>query len=227
MSEISTLIFDWDGTLVDSIQKIVDAMQVAADEVGLPVRSAAAVRGIIGLGLPEAIATLYPELENPVIAAALKEAYIGSYIRLEQTPSPLFEGVLDTLHACREQGFGLAVATGKSRRGLERVLGQHGLADFFDATRCADETESKPHPLMLQQILAQLHAAPEQALMIGDSEFDMFMAQNAGVAAVAVSYGAQSKEQLLCCDPIHCIDDFIEFHGWVTPRYGARQTVEV
>ncbi|QIB52426.1 HAD-IA family hydrolase [Pseudomonas sp. OIL-1] len=227
MNEFNTLIFDWDGTLVDSVEKIVEAMQVAADEVGLLVPAAGAVRGIIGLGLPEAIATLYPELDDPSRAAALKQAYSDCYIRLELTPSPMFEGVMNTLDACRKQGFNLAVATGKSRRGLQRILAQHGLTDYFDATRCADETASKPHPLMLREILAQLDVAPEQALMVGDSEFDMHMARNAGMAGVAVSYGAQSREQLLCCDPVHCIDEFIEFHGWVMPRYGARQTIEV
>lgn len=227
MSEFNTLIFDWDGTLVDSIQKIVDAMQVAADDVGLAVPSTEAVRGIIGLGLPEAIASLYPELDDPSLAAALKRSYGDCYIRLEQTPSPMFDGVMDTLEACRRQGFSLAVATGKSRRGLQRILDQHDLTDYFDATRCADETASKPHPMMLHEILAQLGVTPEQALMIGDSDFDMLMARNAGMSGVAVSYGAQSRERLLGCDPVHCIDEFTEFHGWVMPRYGARQTIEV
>lgn len=227
MTELNTLIFDWDGTLVDSIQKIVDAMQAGADEVGLVVPSAEAVRGIIGLGLPEAIASLYPDLEDPCLAAALRQAYSDWYIRLEQVPSPMFEGVKETLDACREQGFMLAVATGKSRRGLDRILDQHGLTDYFDATRCADETASKPDPMMLREILLQLGAAPGQALMIGDSDFDMLMARNAGMQSVAVSYGAQSRERLLCCDPVHCIDEFIEFHGWVMPRFGARQTIEV
>lgn len=114
MTELNTLIFDWDGTLVDSIQKIVDAMQAGADEVGLVVPSAEAVRGIIGLGLPEAIASLYPDLEDPCLAAALRQAYSDWYIRLEQVPSPMFEGVKETLDACREQGFMLAVATAKA-----------------------------------------------------------------------------------------------------------------
>ncbi|HDZ57582.1 MAG TPA: HAD family hydrolase [Pseudomonas xinjiangensis] len=227
MSELNTLIFDWDGTLVDSIQKIVTAMQFAAEHVGLPALEAQAVRDIIGLGLPEAVAALYPDLQDASLKAELVRAYGVHYVRLEETPSPMFAGVVESLESLREKGFKLAVATGKSRRGLDRILAQHGMSDYFDATRCADETASKPHPLMLEQIMQQLQTAPAEALMLGDSEHDLRMAQNAGIRSVAVSYGAQPREHLLSCSPDHCIDAFIDFHGWVMPQYGARPTVEV
>lgn len=227
MTELSALIFDWDGTLMDSVSKIVGAMQAAADQVGLEVRSAREVRDIIGLGLPEAIATLYPELNDPAAAVALAQAYSKQYIQLEETPSPLFDGVAESLAYFRETGVALAVATGKSRRGLDRVLAQHDLVGFFDATRCADETASKPHPLMLLQIAGELGVAPSQSLMLGDSEFDLRMATNAGMRAAAVSFGAQPREHLVRFAPERCFDDFHDFRGWVSPQLRTRHTAEV
>ncbi|MCL5041026.1 MAG: HAD-IA family hydrolase [Gammaproteobacteria bacterium] len=215
MAELKTLIFDWDGTLANSIEKIVISMQRAADELRLPPVSTQAIRGIIGLGLPEAIAVLYPDMDDPRRVDRLGEAYGRHYLALEEQPSPLFEGVRDALDTFRRAGFKLAVATGKKRRGLARVLDQHGLGDFFDATRCADETLSKPDPLMLAQILYQLDTPSEQALMLGDSVFDLQMAHNAGVRPVAVSYGAMSREQLMACEPEHCLDAFSDFYHWV------------
>ncbi|TVP92261.1 MAG: HAD family hydrolase [Pseudomonadaceae bacterium] len=215
MAELQTLIFDWDGTLANSIEKIVLSMQRAADDLGLQVVSDEAVRGIIGLGLPEAIEVLYPGLDDPRLADQLGDTYGQHYLKLEEVPSPLFDGVRDALDTYRQAGFKLAVATGKKRRGLARVLDKHGLAGFFDATRCADETASKPDPLMLAQILYQLDTLAERAIMLGDSVFDVQMAHNAGVRPVAVSYGAMSREQLLACRPERCLDAFSDFHHWV------------
>ncbi|SDU00114.1 HAD-IA family hydrolase [Halopseudomonas salegens] len=215
MTELQTLIFDWDGTLANSVEKIVLSMQRAADDVGLDPLSAQAVREIIGLGLPEAIAVLYPNVEDRQLAERLGTAYGQHYLTLEEVPSPLFDGVRDALDIFRDAGFRLAVATGKKRRGLARVLEKHGLSGFFDATRCADETASKPNPLMLAQILYQLDTPAERAIMLGDSVFDLQMAHNAGVRPVAVSYGAMTREQLLACEPEHCLDTFSDFHHWV------------
>lgn len=222
MSELRALIFDWDGTLANSVEKIVLSMQRAADDLGLTPLPADAVRGIIGLGLPEAIAVLYPQLEDAAQVERLGRAYGRHYLALEEEPSPLFPGVREALDAFRAAGFHLAVATGKKRRGLDRVLASHQLTGFFDATRCADETASKPDPMMLRQILQQLDTPAGQALMLGDSVFDLQMAHNAGVRPVAVSYGAMSREALLACTPEHCLDAFVEFRHWVMQGH-ARQ----
>lgn len=208
------LIFDWDGTLADSIGRIVEAMRVAANLCDLAIRDDFAIKGIIGLGLPEAIGTLYPDI-SPSQMAVFREHYAQSYIALEAEPSPLFEGVVQSLEAFRVQGYQLAVATGKSRRGLDRVLSAHGWQDYFEITRAADETASKPDPLMLHEILRHCGVAPEQALMIGDSSFDLLMARNACMDSVAVGYGAQSLASLREFEPRLAIESFPELRAWL------------
>jgi len=215
--EYKLLIFDWDGTLANSIGRIVESMHAASDRTGFARRDDFAVKGIIGLGLPEAIRSLYPEIDDEGLMA-FRQHYADHYIALEAEPSPLFDGVVDTLEAFRAQGYHLAVATGKARRGLDRVLRAHGWEDYFDATRAADETASKPHPLMLEQILAHCEVRPEQALMVGDSSFDLQMARNAGMGSVAVSYGAQTIEALRAFEPRLTIDRFPELHAWLSRR---------
>ncbi|MGE7960496.1 HAD-IA family hydrolase [Pseudomonas sp. NPDC089530] len=211
------LIFDWDGTLADSIGRIVESMHVASDRSGFARCDDFAVKGIIGLGLPEAIRTLYPEIGDAELVD-FRQHYADHYIALEAEPSPLFAGVVQSLEAFRCEGYHLAVATGKARRGLDRVLRAHGWEDYFDITRAADETASKPHPLMLEQILAHCEVRPEQALMVGDSSFDLLMARNAGMASVAVSYGAQSLEALQAYEPRLAIDSFPQLHAWLSQR---------
>jgi phosphoglycolate phosphatase len=213
------LIFDWDGTLANSIGRIVESMHIASDRTGFARRDDFAVKGIIGLGLPEAIRSLYPEIADDELSV-FRQHYADHYIALEAEPSPLFDGVADTLQALREEGYHLAVATGKARRGLDRVLKSHGWDDYFDITRAADETASKPHPLMLEQILAHCNVRPEQALMVGDSSFDLQMARNAGMGSVAVSYGAQTIEALRAFEPCLAIDHFPELHAWLSQRAG-------
>ena len=216
-SDYKLLIFDWDGTLADSIGRIVEAMHVASRRSGFPLRDDFAVKGIIGLGLPEAIRTLYPEIGDGELMA-FRDYYAEHYIAAEAVPSPLFEGVLESMEAFRADGYHLAVATGKARRGLDRVLKAHGWEDYFDVTRAADETASKPHPLMLEQILVHCEVRPEQALMVGDSSFDLQMARNAGMDSVAVSYGAQSIEALQQLEPRLSIDRFSELRAWLSQR---------
>nr|WP_301293507.1 HAD-IA family hydrolase [Pseudomonas sp. GGS8] len=211
------MIFDWDGTLADSIGRIVEAMHVASRRSGFQLRDDFAVKGIIGLGLPEAIRTLYPEIGDGELIA-FRDYYAEHYIAAEAVPSPLFEGVLESMEAFRADGYHLAVATGKARRGLDRVLKAHGWEEYFDVTRAADETASKPHPLMLEQILAHCEVRPEQALMVGDSSFDLQMARNAGMDSVAVSYGAQSIEALQQFEPRLSIDRFSELRSWLSQR---------
>ena len=215
MPDYGLLVFDWDGTLVDSIARIVESMRVAANECMLPQLDETTIRGIIGLGLPEAIRSLYPDLEDEARVAIFRRVYSDHYLSLEVVPSPLFEGVRESLLAFRAQGYRLAVATGKSRRGLERVLAGHGWGDFFDVTRCADETASKPDPCMLHEILAHCGVAAGRALMVGDSPFDLQMAHNAGMTAVAVGYGAQSLTVLRGYRPHLAIDSFGDLARWL------------
>lgn len=211
------LIFDWDGTLSDSIGRIVDAMRQAANLAGRPVRDDLAVKGIIGLGLPEAIRTLYPDITaNDLID--FRQHYADSYMAMDAEPSKLFDGVLESLEAFRAEGYRMAVATGKARRGLDRVLKAHGWLDYFDATRAADETASKPDPLMLNEILQHCGVAPQKALMIGDASFDLLMARNAGMDSVAVGYGAQALESLLQYEPRVAIRHFSELRTWLGAR---------
>ena len=200
-------IFDWDGTLLDSTAKIVSCMHKAIAEVGMPARTDDEARNIIGLGLPEAIRQLFPAISDDALRA-LRDSYSSYFIAADKTPCDFFPHVEEVLHQLREQGHQLAVATGKSRRGLNRVLDNLNMQSYFDATRCADETASKPDPLMLEALLAELNHEPKDAIMVGDTEFDLLMAQNAGIRGVGVSYGAHSVERLLACQPLACIDDF-------------------
>lgn len=226
MRDYQLLIFDWDGTLVDSIGRIVDAMHRAADVCDLARRSDAQVKGIIGLGLPEAIRSLYPELIEPACVDRFRHSYSEHYLALEVEPSALFPGVAEALEAFRAQGYRLAVATGKSRHGLQRVLEGRGWLNYFDTTRCADETASKPNPLMLEEILAHCGVAARRALMVGDSPFDLQMAARAGVDSVAVGYGAQSLAVLREHGPKLAIENFAQLRAWLE-RGASEQRVEV
>jgi len=209
------LIFDWDGTLADSIGRIVEAMHVAAGRAGHAVCADDAVKGIIGLALPEAISTLYPHLSDDQVAV-FRQHYADVYMTLDQQPSPLFEGVVESLESFRLQGYRLAVATGKARRGLDRVLRANGWQDYFDITRAADETRGKPHPQMLEEILLHCQVEPGRALMVGDSAFDLLMASNAGMHSVAVGYGAMSPQALGAFGPQVCIDHFSHLQAWLS-----------
>lgn len=222
MRDYQLLIFDWDGTLVDSIGRIVESIRQAAAACELPQLSDSAIRGIIGLGLPEAIARLYPQLRSAAGVALFRHTYSEHYHQLEAQPSPLFPGVAQALEAFRDQGFRLAVATGKSRSGLHKVLQGHGWLDYFDITRCADETASKPDPRMLQEILAHCHVQPQQALMVGDSRFDLQMARRAGMHGVAVGYGAVPLDELREEAPLLAIEQFAELPVWLA-RGGSEQ----
>ncbi|HEK1686308.1 TPA: HAD family hydrolase [Pseudomonas putida] len=208
------LIFDWDGTLADSIGRIVEAMNAAAERAGEAPSADAAVKGIIGLALSEAISVLYPHLDARQLEI-FRQHYADIYTALDQQPSPLFEGVVESLEAFRSEGYRLAVATGKARRGLDRVLKANGWEGYFDITRAADETRGKPHPLMLEEILAHCRVEPGRALMVGDSAFDLQMASNAGVHSVAVGYGAMSLQALSEFGPQVCVEHFSQLREWL------------
>lgn len=199
-------IFDWDGTLCDSTAKIVRCMHQAADTLRLPVRTDAEVQNIIGLGLPEAIQTLYPELD-PAGVEAMRQAYADQFIAADTTPSELFANAATTLERLLADGHKIAVATGKSRAGLDRVLASVGMSSLFHATRSSDETASKPHPLMLQQLLEEIRVPAQEAVMIGDTEFDMEMARRAAMPRIAVDYGAHHISRLTPYQPVLCASD--------------------
>ncbi|MBN7797731.1 HAD family hydrolase [Parahaliea mediterranea] len=203
------VIFDWDGTLCDSVDGIVLAMRAAAAELDIPPPADAAVRNIVGLGLPQAVGQLFPALDDGE-RQAVTEAYSRLYVEVTAGPATLFEGARDMLAELRGRGFELAVATGKSRRGLGRVLGGIGMGDYFDSTRCADETASKPDPLMLEQILAERGKSVAEAVMVGDSEYDLDMAARAGMASIGVSFGVHPPGRLSRHRPRHIVDHLSE-----------------
>ncbi|MEH6909618.1 MAG: HAD-IA family hydrolase [Oceanicoccus sp.] len=206
-------IFDWDGTLIDSTDKIIRCMQSAVSSLDLPFRDAGAVKSIIGLGLPEAIETLFPDIRSSV-AEALISRYSEDFVEADQILCEFYPNVLTTLTSLRGDGHQLAVATGKSRRGLNRVLGNLRMEEFFDASRCADETSSKPHPMMLEELLEELSCQSASAVMVGDTEFDLEMAANLGMRRIGVSYGAHSIERLERHAPELIVDDLAQLLAW-------------
>ena len=215
MSETNQLIvFDWDGTLMDSEARIVACLRTAIEETGLPHRHDNELRNIIGLGLREALVTLYPEGSDQQ-HDDLVIHYRHHFLDSNDTPSPLFEGADELIRNLHDQGHFLAVATGKGRHGLDKVLDETALGDYFHYTRCADETQSKPHPQMLLDIMDWLGMEANATLMIGDTEFDLQMARNAGVNALGVSYGVHEKARLLACEPLACLDSLAEVSEWL------------
>ncbi len=213
MKQYELVIFDWDGTLMDSVGKIVACLQESARILELPVPSETAVRDIIGLSMGEALSTLLPAGDDNVYNQ-MKDMYRKQYLELNDTASPLFEGVETLVQQLNDSGYQLAVATGKARAGLKRVLSETGLGVHFVASRCADEAMSKPNPEMILQLLAELNIAPDKAVMIGDSIHDLNMANNAGIDAIGVSYGAHGEEKLRGANPkavIHSPLDLLSY----------------
>jgi phosphoglycolate phosphatase len=208
------VVFDWDGTLYDSIGWIVECLQRAAMDCGLAVPSGRSARAVIGLGLREAFAALFPGVPGTRLES-LVNTYRAHYFARPGGPGNLFPGVPELLEALSDAGLQLAIATGKSRNGLDRALLATGLSAAFAATRCADETASKPDPRMLWELLTELRVAPERALMVGDSIHDLEMARNAGVDAVAVACGASEAEDLLLWQPLACLPRTADLLGWV------------
>jgi phosphoglycolate phosphatase len=212
--QFSLIVFDWDGTLMDSEAKIVRCMQAAAADVGIPDPGTEAIRNIIGLGLNEAMQVLFPQ-QTPVHRADLVERYRRHFLELDSTGMPLFPGVAQGLTQLAEQGYLLAIATGKARRGLNRVLDDTGMRHLFVSSRCADEAFSKPHPQMLEDILDETGIGAGRTLMVGDTVYDMEMARSAKVAGLAVSYGVHARERLLGCGALACLDSFPEVCAWI------------
>ena len=210
----SLIVFDWDGTLIDSESRIVGCMKSAIADMALPEREDHRLSNIIGLGLPEAIQMLFPGLDDSTMQQLIK-LYGQYFVTADTTPSPLFPGIEAMLQKLQAMDLHLAVATGKSRKGLARVFNNTKLDKYFIASRCADETQSKPHPQMLCELMEELSVSPQRTLMVGDTAFDMDMAARAGVDSVAVSYGVHELDQLTEHGPRYVADTADELIGWI------------
>lgn len=207
------IVFDWDGTLFDSAGAIVYAIQAASRDLGLPVPDDSRARHVIGLGLADALQHAVPELQ-PENYQAMVDRYRFHYLSGDHELS-LFSGVPEMLQNLQAAGHTLAVATGKSRLGLERALDYSGLRPLFQSSRCADECHSKPHPQMLDELMGEFAMAPTSTLMIGDTSHDLLMASNAGVEALGVTYGAHPHEHLLEHKPLACLHTVEELGHWL------------
>ncbi|MBV8049207.1 MAG: HAD-IA family hydrolase [Paludibacterium sp.] len=207
------IVFDWDGTLMDSTAHITRAIQHACADLGLAVPDARQARAVIGLSLAEALATACPDLppdRYPEMVTAYRNHF---FIGDEEVD--LFAGVDAALAELSAGSALLAVATGKSRRGLERALTATGLARTFAATRTQDDCPSKPHPAMLLELMDQLGAAPGRTLMVGDTTHDLRMAEAAGTLAAGVLSGAHTREELATCPTLGLFEDFEAFYAWL------------
>lgn len=207
------IVFDWDGTVMDSTAVIAGSIQAACRDLDLPVPSDEDARHVIGLGLVQALRHAVPAAPESMYEP-LAERYRYHFLAQDQT-IPLFEGARETIVELHGKGYWLGVATGKSRAGLERVLDASGLRAYFHATRTADQTFSKPHPAMLFELMDELAVDAGRTLMIGDTTHDLQLAQNAGVDVVAVSYGAHPPEQLQELAPLALVGDFAELREWL------------
>jgi phosphoglycolate phosphatase len=207
------LVFDWDGTLIDSAGTIVWCIQSACRDLGLPVPDDARASHVIGLGLHDALAYAVPGLA-PSDYGSVVERYRKHFLERDAA-IPLFEGVGAMLSELLERGHVLAIATGKSRAGLKRALDNTGLATLFASSRCADQCASKPAPDMLLELMDELGTGEANTLMIGDTAHDLQMAEHAGVAAVAVSYGAHARADLAARSPLACVDSIAELSLWL------------
>lgn len=211
--QFSLLVFDWDGTLMDSAPAIVFSLQAACADLGLRVPTELEARYIIGLGLSDAMAHVLPDVDT-ALYPRVAERYRHHFLARD-AGTKLFPGTEDAVRKLHASGYLLGIATGKSRRGLDRALSATRLADFFHCTRCADEGCTKPDPQMLVHLMTRLSVDPARTLMIGDTTHDLGMANAAGVAALAVSYGAHLKDDLLACHPLACVDRCEELWRWL------------
>ena len=216
---VELIIFDWDGTLFDSVGQIVASLLVAAEAFDQPL-TADAAKSIIGLGLPEVAQVLFPKV--PELHTEILKCYGDHYV--EHSKDDLwFAGVSEMLHDLKNQNIKLAVATGKSRRGLDRVLAQTQSQDLFEITRAASETKSKPDPLMLAEILDYTGISAEQAIMVGDTSYDLEMAQNIAMPRVGVSYGVHDVDVLQRFNPLAIADNVDHLHQFLTQQLEASE----
>jgi phosphoglycolate phosphatase len=207
------IVFDWDGTIIDSASTIAECIRDASRELGVEVPDRERASHVIGLGLQDAMRLAVPGLPGeryPEFVASYRRHFLA-----RKDAMLLFEGMPELLERL-SRTHALAIATGKSRRGLDRDLEYHGLAPRFAASRCADETHPKPHPAMLRELMAELEAGEGETLMIGDTSHDLEMARAAGVAALAVTYGAHPEGSLRACNPLGCFSSVTELATWLS-----------
>lgn len=216
MKRYKAVIFDWDGTVMDSTASIVGAIQAACVDLDLPVPSVEEASWVIGLSLDQALQRCVPSLVQERVPL-FQERYRHHFFLNDQQLG-LFDGILPLLETLRQQEIRLGVATGKTRRGLDRVLQAHQLTTHFDYTRCADESKGKPDPAMLFDIMERLDLQPEHVLMVGDTTHDVQMAASAGVDSMAVTYGAHSKRTLLLSEPTVMVSSVREMRNWLSAR---------
>lgn len=216
MSQYEVVVFDWDGTLMDSTGGIVRAIQGASKDMGFEVPSDRDAAWVIGLSLERALMHLVPNMSDADRARFL-DRYRHHYLA-QAEELRLFDGVQTLLDELVGQGVKLAVATGKSRVGLDRVLAQTGLAPYFAITRCADETSGKPDPRMLLEIMANLAAKPDAVVMVGDTSHDLVMAANANMHGLGVTYGAHHVDELKAHPHVDVHASVPEVQAWLLPR---------
>jgi phosphoglycolate phosphatase len=207
------IVFDWDGTLFDSTKLITRCIQAACADVGTAVPSDRDASYVIGLGLADALRHAAPALP-PERYRELGERYRHHYLA-SQNDIVLFDGTVEMLHALKSRNHWLAVATGKNRRGLDEALLRAALTGVFDATRTADETAGKPDPRMLHELMRELGTSAGRTLMVGDTTHDLQLAENAGCASVAVSFGAHEPEAFAEHGPLHVAHSTAELHAWL------------
>ena len=207
------IVFDWDGTLFDSTALIAHSIQAACADVGTRIPTDLEARYVIGLGLSDALAHAAPEL-SPDLYPLLGQRYRFHYVQ-RQHDITLFDGTLEMLSLLEQRNHLLAVATGKSRRGLDEALTTSSLQGVFHATRTADQTASKPHPQMLLELMAELDVPAERTLMIGDTTHDLQLAANAGTARVGVAYGAHHHDTFAELSPLHVAHSVSELQTWL------------
>ncbi len=216
MNKFKLVIFDWDGTVMDSVPKIVTCLQNTAKQLGIDIPTEQQAKDVIGLSLVKATEALFPahlHLNDELVAG-----YKAQYRELDVTPTPLFADVETVLNQLSDAGMQLAVATGKGREGIDRLLKESGLSKYFVNVKCSDDAKSKPSPDMLEQILREQDIAKHDAVMIGDSQLDMAMANAAGIACIGVSFGAHSKAQLEQHTPLCVVDSYQQLlHVLTTP----------
>jgi phosphoglycolate phosphatase len=207
------IVFDWDGTAMDSTAFIAASIQAACRDLELPIPSDAAARHVIGMGLGQALRHAVPSLPEAQYEP-LAERYRHHYLNVDAGMA-LYDGARETIVELHDNGYLLAVATGKSRKGLERSMRASDMTNWFHTVRTADMTFSKPHPAMLLEIMDELATLPERTLMIGDTTHDLQMAINAGVDAVAMTHGAHPADQLAALRPLASVDDFAGLQRWL------------
>lgn len=206
------VVFDWDGTLMDSEAKIVRCMHAAIADMNFEPRTDEQIRNIIGLGFKEALTNLYPEHSD--LYNKFVDYYRVYFLDENSEATPLFSHVKQLLELLKQYGYFIAVATGKGRQGLDKVLQETDLIQHFDYTRCADEAFSKPHPQMLNEIMDFIGVQANETIMIGDTEYDLNMANNAGCDSIGIAHGVHSESRLSSCKPVEVFQDIKQLYNW-------------